>query len=237
MDETLEAKVRRLIAESEFLRAVASVRRGRRAGAGPRRAARSARCSSPRSPNWKRSGTPPRTGPGSGWPTGSTPAGSGTASSAETSSSASSSSESALADGVEVIAGVSNSTLVDCVIGHNAVVKDVRLLANYVVAADAVVVDCGRVTCSAGTTFGNGERVPVALEGGGREVEVFAEMDVATAATAASPGVAPRRTGRLPAGGRRVPRPGDRGPRGDRDRAPGSGACPGWRTPTSARPR
>lgn len=96
-----------------------------------------------------------------------------------------------LADGVEVIAGLSNSTLVDCVIGDDAVVKDVRLLANYVVGPEAVVADCGRVTCSPGTTFGNGTRVPVALEGGGREVEVFAEIDVDLAAAVASPG--PRR--------------------------------------------
>ena len=94
-----------------------------------------------------------------------------------------------LADRTEVIAGLSNSTLVDCVVGNNAVIRDVRLLANYVVAADAVVVDCGRITCAAGTTFGNGKRIPVALEGGGREVEVFAEMDIALATVAARPGV------------------------------------------------
>lgn len=93
-----------------------------------------------------------------------------------------------LADRTEVIAGVSNSTLVDCVVGDNAVVRDVRLLANYVVAAGAVVADCGRVTCAAGATFGNGARVPVALEGGGREVEVFAELDIALTAVAARPG-------------------------------------------------
>src|SRR5262249_17292163 len=93
-----------------------------------------------------------------------------------------------LAERTEVVAGVSNSTLVDCVIGHNALVRDVRLLANYVVATGAGAVDGGRVTCAAGTTFGNGKRVPVALEGGGREVEVFAEIDVATAAAVARPG-------------------------------------------------
>lgn len=97
-----------------------------------------------------------------------------------------------LADGVEVIAGVANSTLVDCVVGDDAVVKDVRLLANYVIGPEAVVADCGRVTCAAGTTFGNGTRVPVALEGGGREVEAFAEIDVDLAAAVAGPG--PRRS-------------------------------------------
>jgi NDP-sugar pyrophosphorylase family protein len=93
-----------------------------------------------------------------------------------------------LADGVEVVAGLSGCTVADCVVGHNALVRDVRLLAHYVVGEGAVLADCGRVTCSAGTTFGNGARVPVALEGGGREVEVFAEIDVELAAVAASPG-------------------------------------------------
>jgi hypothetical protein len=49
-----------------------------------------------------------------------------------------------LADGVEVIAGLSNCTLVDCVIGNDAVVKDVRLLANYIVGPESTVVDFGQ---------------------------------------------------------------------------------------------
>jgi carbonic anhydrase/acetyltransferase-like protein (isoleucine patch superfamily) len=92
-----------------------------------------------------------------------------------------------LADGVEVTAGLSYSTVADSVIGHNALVRDVRLLANCVVGEEAVLANCGRVTCGAGATFGNGARVPVALEGGGREVELFAELDVDLAATVARP--------------------------------------------------
>jgi hypothetical protein len=93
-----------------------------------------------------------------------------------------------ISDGLEVLAGLSRSTIADCVIGDNVLIRDVRLLANYVVGQEAIIVDCGRVTCRAGTTFGNGKRVPVALEGGGREVEIFAEIDVETAAVVASPG-------------------------------------------------
>jgi hypothetical protein len=93
-----------------------------------------------------------------------------------------------LTDGIEVIAGVSDSTIVDCVIGNDALVKDVRLLANYLIAPGAVVVNCGRITCGAGTSFGNGTRVAAALEGGGREIEVFAELDSALAAVAVRPG-------------------------------------------------
>ena len=94
----------------------------------------------------------------------------------------------ALADGLEVVAGLSGSTIADCVIGNNALIRDVRLLANYVIGEEAIVVDCGRITCRANTAFGNGDRLPLALEGGGREVEVFAEIDVEIAAVVARPG-------------------------------------------------
>jgi hypothetical protein len=93
-----------------------------------------------------------------------------------------------LAGGVEAETGLSNSTVVDCVVGNNASVRDVRLLANYVVCERAVVADCGRITCSPGTTFGNGARVPVALEGGGRDIEMFAELTVELAAAVVRPG-------------------------------------------------
>jgi NDP-sugar pyrophosphorylase family protein len=89
---------------------------------------------------------------------------------------------SALETGVRVPTGVFDSTLADCVIGHNALVRDVKLLANYVVAPGAVVFDCGRVVCQSGTAFGNGAVVPMALQGGGRDVAVYAEIDVAVAA-------------------------------------------------------
>jgi len=93
-----------------------------------------------------------------------------------------------LAGGLEVVAGLSDSTVADCVVGHNALVRGVGLLSNYVVAEGAVLADCGRVTCAPGATFGNGGRVAAALEGGGRDVEVFAELDVELAAAVARPG-------------------------------------------------
>ncbi len=186
-DETLETKVRRAIAESEFLRAVASVRAdgGRALALGsstlrPLFDLEVAQLSTLRNTaeDWSRirvaDGFDPRRVCNCDF------RGEIILGKFEN--------RVLLADGVEVVAGVSNSTLVNCVVGHNAVVRDVRLLANYVVAADAVVVDCGRITCAAGVTFGNGARVPIALEGGGREVEVFAEIDVETTAVAAAPG-------------------------------------------------
>jgi Domain of unknown function (DUF4954) len=83
--------------------------------------------------------------------------------------------------GVELPSGVYRSTLKDCVVGHHALVRDVRLLAGYVVGPGAVLLDCGRVTCEAGSTFGNGTRLALGPETGGRPVAVFAELDVEVA--------------------------------------------------------
>jgi hypothetical protein len=84
-------------------------------------------------------------------------------------------------------AGLADSTLADCVVGHDVVVRGVRLLANYVVGPGAVIFDCGRVVCDKGTTFGNGGRVAVGVETGGRVVCVFAELGIELAAAAAQP--------------------------------------------------
>jgi hypothetical protein len=91
-----------------------------------------------------------------------------------------------LAEGLELPAGLSKATVVGCVIGHEAVVHEVRLLAHYVVGAGAVLLDCGRVTAEGETAFGNGAALRVALEAGGREVAAYAEIDVATAAAVAT---------------------------------------------------
>src|SRR5262249_15403083 len=44
-----------------------------------------------------------------------------------------------LTEGQELPAGVYHSTVVDCVIGHDAVVRDIRFLANYVVGEGAIL--------------------------------------------------------------------------------------------------
>jgi hypothetical protein len=91
----------------------------------------------------------------------------------------------AVADGVRLPCGVVGSTVVDCAIGHDALVQDVRLLANYVVAPGAVLFDCGSITCGGNTAFGNGTALPVGVETGGREVAVYADLDLDTAAAVA----------------------------------------------------
>lgn len=91
----------------------------------------------------------------------------------------------AVEDGVSLPSGVVNSTVVDSAIGHDALVQDVKLLANYVVGPGALVFDCGTVSCGEATTFGNGTVLSVGLETGGRDVAVFAEIDLEAATAVA----------------------------------------------------
>src|SRR5205807_4308390 len=60
-----------------------------------------------------------------------------------------------------------------------------KLISGYVVDSNAVLVDCGAITCEERTTFGNGLELPLGIESGGREVAVYAEMDTDTAAEVA----------------------------------------------------
>ncbi len=90
-----------------------------------------------------------------------------------------------LAEGLELPAGIYNSTLANCVIGCDAFVRDIKLLANYVVAGGVVLLDCDSITCDGETAFGNGQLLPLGIESGGREVAIYAETDVAVAATVA----------------------------------------------------
>jgi hypothetical protein len=78
-------------------------------------------------------------------------------------------------------AGVYDSTVADCVIGHEALVQNVRLLHNQVIGPAALLFDCGRVVCTGPTAFGNGLEMPLGFEGGGRNVPAYAEIDLETA--------------------------------------------------------
>lgn len=89
--------------------------------------------------------------------------------------------------GVALPSGVYRSTLVNCVIGHQATVRNVGLLAGYVVGKRAVVADCGEVSCDGSTTFGNGIVIPIGPQCGGRWLRAFAEMTLDLAIDLTSP--------------------------------------------------
>jgi hypothetical protein len=87
--------------------------------------------------------------------------------------------------GLDLPTGIHRSTVANCVVGHDASIRDVKLLVNYVVAPTAVLHDCGTVACDGRTAFGNGQELPVAIETGGRDLRVYAEIDVEIAAVVA----------------------------------------------------
>lgn len=91
--------------------------------------------------------------------------------------------------GAELATGIYNSTVSDCTIGDEALVRDVRLLANYAIGSHAVLCGCGSIICEGPTTFGNGLALTVGVETGARAVGVFAEIDLETASA-----IAQRRT-------------------------------------------
>ena len=81
-------------------------------------------------------------------------------------------------DGVELATGVHHSTLGWCVVGKNALVRNVRLIHKTVIGDGAVLFDVGSVVKAKSDTFGNGVELLIAVETGGREVPVFAELTV-----------------------------------------------------------
>jgi hypothetical protein len=85
------------------------------------------------------------------------------------------------AKGVKLPAGVYHSVVVDSVIGDDALVCNVGMLANVVVGTGAAVLNCGTVACSGETAFGNGVELPIAIETGGREVLTYAELTIPVA--------------------------------------------------------
>src|SRR5262249_3586046 len=89
--------------------------------------------------------------------------------------------------GVALPTGIYNSTLADCVVGHDALIRDVRLLARYVVSEQAVLFNCGMIVCGDATCCGNGAVIQVGPQARGRHVPVFAELDIEIAAAVARP--------------------------------------------------
>lgn len=80
--------------------------------------------------------------------------------------------------GVRMPSGVYKAVVANCEIGNGALVHNVGLLSNCVVEAGAAVVNSQTISADAGTAFGNGREVGIAIETGGREVKLYAEITV-----------------------------------------------------------
>jgi carbonic anhydrase/acetyltransferase-like protein (isoleucine patch superfamily) len=84
--------------------------------------------------------------------------------------------------GVTFPTGLSNSRIINCIIADDALVADTRLVANCLVGHNAVLFANGVIAANPPCRFGTGDAIPVAVETGGREVGIYAEITVDVAA-------------------------------------------------------
>ena len=90
-----------------------------------------------------------------------------------------------LQKGVLVPCGIRDTVIANSSIAGSAYVASTSLLANAIVLEGAAIVGCGVVACNGPTSFGNGMKLPLGLDGHGRESLVFASITVPEAAAAA----------------------------------------------------
>eukprot|EP00124_Ichthyophonus_hoferi_P004019 Ihof_evm3s397 gene=Ihof_evmTU3s397 len=87
---------------------------------------------------------------------------------------------------IRLPSGVYNCDLKNVIVEDGALVSRTSLLNNVYIGPKACVMGCGEVICSGNTTFGNGTELPLAIETGGRDTLIFAEMTVSVAAGVAT---------------------------------------------------
>ncbi len=94
---------------------------------------------------------------------------------------------------VSLSTGIRRAHIRDAVIG-NCCIHDIGLIARQVIQDTAVVFRVGSLVASGTSTFATGVTVQVGLETGGREIPLFAELDIELATWLAThPGESPER--------------------------------------------
>jgi len=88
------------------------------------------------------------------------------------------SSSKAEVDGVTFPTGLAHTTFSWSVIGKDVLIRNVRLVHRTVVGDGSLLFDVGAVTRAKSDAFANGLEVLIAIETGGRETPLFAEMSV-----------------------------------------------------------
>ncbi|MBA3845262.1 MAG: DUF4954 family protein [Planctomycetes bacterium] len=84
--------------------------------------------------------------------------------------------------GVKLATGIYNCTLINCQVGNDCLLENVRFAANVIIEREALVFDVGSITCSGAAKFGCGQELKLACEVGGRELPLWAEVTVDQAA-------------------------------------------------------
>ena len=81
-----------------------------------------------------------------------------------------------LPGGLKIHSGIYNATLHNCEVGDDA-----HYIANYHIGCNTCIENVNAILVDGKTTFGNGVRVPVMNEGGGREIPIFNELSASLA--------------------------------------------------------
>ncbi len=84
--------------------------------------------------------------------------------------------------GVPKFSGIQNATIHNCIIDDDVYINQVKNhLANYHIQKDVVIENVDSLIVTQKTTFGNGVRVSVLNEMGGREIAIYNELSAHTA--------------------------------------------------------
>ena len=90
--------------------------------------------------------------------------------------------ETMLPGGLTVHSGIYHATLHNCEIGNNVRLYNVHnYIANYCIGDNTCIENVNAILVDGRSTFGNGVRVPVMNEGGGREIPIFNELSASLA--------------------------------------------------------
>ena len=90
--------------------------------------------------------------------------------------------EIALPGGLKVHTGIYNAMLHNCEVGNECHLYNIHnYIANYHIGDNTCIENVNSILVDRKTTFGNGVRVPVMNEGGGREIPIFNELSASLA--------------------------------------------------------
>ena len=87
-----------------------------------------------------------------------------------------------LPGGLMIHSGIYNATLHNCEVGNEAHLYNIHnYIANYHIGDNTCIENVNAILVDRKSTFGNGVRVPVMNEGGGREIPIFNELSASLA--------------------------------------------------------
>lgn len=90
--------------------------------------------------------------------------------------------EFSLPGGISVHAGIFHAMIHNCEIGDNVHLYNIHnYIANYRIGHDTCIENVNSILVDGRTSFGNGVRVPVMNEGGGREIPIFDHLSASLA--------------------------------------------------------